>query len=201
MFGNDTVGDCTCAGAANMLILASCHTGTVVIPTLEEVIALYSSVSSYEPSSGANDNGAAMTDVLEKLRTVGLHGHKILAWAQIDHTNLNHRKLACQMFGGTYVGVNLPSSAQDQFPNPWEVVPGDAIEGGHCIIRPGYGSEGDDYVTWANWEQKASAAWSKKYVDEEYCLISESWIDQATQLTPGGLNLDTLWADMKELKS
>lgn len=201
MFGNDTIGDCTCAGAANMLILASCHTGTVVIPTLDEVIALYSSVSGYDPSSGENDNGASMTDVLEKLRTVGLHGHKILAWAKIDHTNLVHRKLACQMFGGTYTGVNLPASAQSQFPNPWEVMPGNAIEGGHCIIRPGYGSEGDDYVTWANWEQKASAAWSKMYVEEEYCLITEDWLDQVTKKTPGGLDLATLEADLNLLSA
>lgn len=201
MFGNDTVGNCTCAGAANMLILATCHTGSVVIPTLSEVMEMYSAVSGYDPQTGANDNGAAMTDVLAYLKKTGLSGHKILGWAAIDVTNLAHRKLGCQLFGGTYVGVNLPSAAQNQFPGPWEVVANDTIEGGHCIIRPGYGSEGDDYVTWANWDVKASAAWSAVYVEEEYVIITEDWINRATKLTPGGLDLATLQADLALLKT
>ena len=200
MYGNDKYGDCTCAGAANMLILATCHTGEVVIPTLEDVLGLYTAISGFDPKTGANDNGAAMTDVLDYLQSTGIAGRKILGWAQIDHTNLVHRKLACQLFGGTYVGVQLPASAQDQFPGPWEVVDGSPIEGGHCIIRPGYGATGDDYVTWGNWCVKASAAWSAAYVDEEYIVVTESWINQSTQLTPGGLDLATLQADLALLK-
>jgi hypothetical protein len=201
-YGNDKFGDCTCAAAANMLILATVHTGTIVIPTLDEVLAMYAAVCpGFDPATDANDNGAAMTDVLAYLQTTGLAGHKIMGWAAIDHTNLIHRKLACQLFGGTYVGVNLPASAQTQFPNPWEVVPNDTIEGGHCIIRPGYGAEGDDYVTWANWDQKASAAWSAAYVEEEFVLITEDWINQVTHLTPGGLNLEALQADLSLLKT
>lgn len=202
MWANDSIGDCTCAGAANLLIMATCHTGTVVIPTLDEVIALYSAVSGYDPSTGADDNGAAMTDVLAQLQTNGLHGHKILAWAQIDHTNPVHRKLACQWFGATYVGVNFPSAAMSQFDagQPWEVIPNDTVEGGHAIIRPGYGALGDDYVTWAKWDQKASAAWSAVYVEEEYVVITEDWVNQATGKTPGGLDLVTLQADLELIR-
>ena len=203
MYGNDQIGDCTCAGAANLIILTTCHTGDVVIPDVEDVIALYTAVSGYDPTTGANDNGAAMTDVLNYLHTTGLSGHKILAWAQIDHTNLEHRKLAVDLFGATYVGVQLPFHASAQFNrgDSWEVVPYDSIEGGHAIIHPGYGSLGDDYVTWAKWDQKASSAWSKAYIDEEYVVVTEDWIDQATQETPGGLNLDALLADLKALSA
>ena len=204
MFGNDQYGCCTCAGQANLLINETCHTGTVVIPTEDEVLNMYSAITGFNRTTGANDNGAAMTDVLSYMQTTGLAGHKILAWAEIDITNLEHRKLACQLFGATYVGVNLPSQAQNQFVEGqqcnWEVVPGDTIEGGHCIIRPGYGSQGDDYVTWGNWFVKASAAWSSTYVEEEYVVISEDWINQATKLTPGGLDLVTLQADLALLK-
>ncbi len=201
MFGNDQWGDCTCAGAANLLILATAHTGTVVIPTLDEVLALYTAVSGFDPVTGANDNGAAMTDVLEQLRVNGLSGHKILAWAQIDHTNLLHRQIAVDLFGATYVGVQLPASAQDQFGKgePWEVVDS-PIEGGHAIIHPGYGSMGGDYVTWAKWDQKASSAWETTYIDEEYVIISEDWINKVTGKTPGGLDLATLQADLAAMK-
>jgi hypothetical protein len=210
-FGNDEIGDCTCAGAANLLILATCHTGTVVIPTLAEVIAMYSTVSGYIPGDASTDNGAAMTDVLSYLQSTGLSGHKILAWAAIDYTNLNHRQLGVQLFGATYVGVNLPQSAQDQFAagTSWEVVPDDPIEGGHAIIHPGYGSEGGDYVTWAKWDQKASSAWENKYIEEEYVLITEDWFELVRKKhhgkkhkksqTPSGIDLATLEADLKAL--
>lgn len=201
MFGNDTIGDCTCAGAANLLILATCHTGTVVIPTLDDVIELYTKVSGYDPTTGLNDNGAAMTDVLDLLRTDGIAGHKILAWAKIDHTNLTHRRVAVDLFGATYVGVNLPTSASQQFERneSWEVVRHDTIEGGHAIIHPGYGSEGGDYVTWGRWDQKASSEWEKKYIDEEYVIITEDWLDAATHLTPGKLSLAELQRDIAKL--
>lgn len=200
MYGNDQWGDCVWAMSANAIILATCHTGNVVIPTLEDVLGGYSAVTGFDPKTGANDNGTAITDALEYLRTTGMAGHKILAWAKIDHTNLLHRQLGVDLFGCTLVGVQLPASAQDQFSNnqPWEA--GNTnIEGGHAILHPGYGSEGDDYVTWAKWDQKASAAWSAQYVDEEYVIITEDWINQVTQKTPGGLDLATLEADIKLL--
>lgn len=203
MFGNDQYGDCTCAAAANHLILTTCHTGSVVIPLLEDVLDLYSEATGFSAGPPPmNDNGAAMTDVLEKLRTVGIAGHKILAWAQIDHTDALHRKLACDLFGATYVGVALPDNAEDQFDanQPWEAVDGFKPKDGHCILRTGYGADGDNYVSWARWDQKASNAWSTKYVDEEYVLITSDWINQATQKTPGGLDLDTLLADIQLLK-
>ena len=204
MFANDTLGDCTCAGAANLLILWTCHTGSVVIPTLDEVIAMYSAISGYNPQTGANDSGAAMTDALAYLQGTGLAGHKILAWGQIDQTNLQHRQVAVDLFGGTYVGVQLPGAAEQQFNDGenWEVTNSedDQPVGGHCIIHPGYGSEGGDYVTWAKWDQKASSAWETAFIDEEYCIITEDWLDAVTQKTPGGLDLATLQADLAALK-
>jgi len=200
-FGNDTIGDCTCAGIANLLILWTCHTGQVIIPTRDQVIAMYSAITGYDGTE-ATDNGAAMTDVLEYMRTTGLAGHKILAWAQIDHTNQEHRQLAVQLFGATYVGVQLPASAQTQFSEnaSWRVVPFDPIEGGHAIVHPGYGSEGGDYVTWAKWDQKASREWEEMYIDEEYVVLTSDWLDRVTQKTPGGLDLVALQADLALLR-
>lgn len=201
MYGNDQYGDCVWAMMANMVILATCHTGQVVIPTLEEVLGAYSAVTGFDPATGANDNGTSVTDALEYMRTTGLGGHKILAWAAIDPRYLMHRQLGCDFFGATLVGVNLPASAQKQFGNSaWEVVPQDFIEGGHAILRPGYGRLGDDYVTWAKWDQKASAAWSQAYVEEEYVVITQDWLDTVTHKTPGGLDLDALNTLLRSLE-
>jgi hypothetical protein len=203
MFGNDMYGDCVWAMLANILILMTVHTGTVVIPTDADVLAAYSAVTGFDPTTGSNDNGTAITDALDYMRTTGICGHKILGWAQIDHTNLTHRQLGVDLFGATCVGVQLPASAQRQFANgqSWEVNDGDEIEGGHAILHPGYGSEGGDYVTWAKWDQKASLAWEQTYIDEEYVIITEDWLNQATQQTPGGLDLATLQTDLTALSA
>ena len=200
-FGNSWCGDCVWAALANAIILMTSHTGKIVIPTITDVLKGYSDVTGFDPKTNKNDNGTVFTDALAYMQTTGIAGHKILAWAKIDHTNLQHRRLAVDLFGCTLVGVQLPGQAQTQFAQnkPWEVVPKDHNEGGHAILHPGYGSEGGDYVSWARWDQKASSAWESTYIDEEYVVISENWINQATQKTPGGLDLAALEADIKLL--
>lgn len=196
MFGNDLYGDCVWAMIANYLILATCHTGTVFIPKLSDVLDAYAAVTGFNPATGANDNGTSMTQALAYMVSTGLAGHKFRGWAQIDHTNLVHRHLGVDLFGSTLVGVNLPSAAETQFDNgqPWEV--SGQGQDGHAILHPGYGSLGDDYVTWARWDQKAGAAWSYAYVDEEYVAITDDWLDKVTGKTPGGLDLATLEKDL-----
>lgn len=204
MYGNDVCGDCTCAAAANHIILTTVHSGTIFVPPVQDVLDMYSTLSGYDQKTQANDNGLAMTDVLEYLRTTGLSGHKIIAWAKIDQTNLLHRQIACDFFGCTFVGVQLPQSAMNQFSSGqnWELLSDDGgAIGGHCILRPGYGSLGDDYVTWAKWDQKASSAWGAAYIDEEYVIVTSDWVNQVTQQTPGGLSLDTLLADLKTISA
>jgi hypothetical protein len=201
MFGNNRYGDCVFAMLANLLILATCHTGKVFVPTEEDVLRAYADVTGFDPATGANDNGTVMTDALEYMRATGIAGHKILGWAQIDHTNLAHRQLGVDLFGATLVGVNFPESAMLQFENgqSWRVEPRSRLDGGHAILHPGYGRLGDDYVTWGKWDQKAAAAWSYAYVDEEYVAITPDWVDRVTGKTPGGLDLATLEKDLSAL--
>jgi hypothetical protein len=200
MFGNDQYGDCVWAMLCNFIILTTSHTGSAFIPTSVDALKGYSDVTGFDPVTGANDNGTAMTDAFAYMLTTGIAGHKILGWAQIDHTNLIHRKLATDMFGATCTGVQLPADAQDQFGagQPWEVT-GSPSEGGHAILHPGYGSLGDDYVSWAKWDQKASEAWSSDNIDEEYALITEDWINAVTKKTPGGLDLAALQTVLKTI--
>jgi hypothetical protein len=195
MFGNDQYGDCTCAEIAHHLMLLTAHTGTMVVPTDAEVLALYALASpGFDPSTDANDNGAAITDVLNLWQTVGLAGHKIDGWAAIDPTNYAHRNLATYLFGGCSVGVQLPNGAQDQFSagQRWSVVPGDSIEGGHCIMESGYGSAGRNFETWGKGDQKATNDWDKAYVDEVYVPLTHDWIDAASGVSPTALNYGAL---------
>ena len=202
MFGNDQYGDCVWAMFANALISSTVHTGAGVIPTLAEVLAGYSAVTGFNAGPPpTNDNGTSMTDALAYMKTTGLAGHKILAWAAIDSSNLIHRHLGVDLFNGTLVGVQLPDNAQDQFSagQSWELTQPPDPEEGHAIFHPGYGSLGGDYVTWAKWDQKASSAWEAACIDEEYVIITEDWFDQVTKKTPGGLDLALLESDLNLL--
>jgi len=208
MDANDKVGDCTCAAAAHMLMLVTSHTGTIVVPTTEQVLGLYSAVTGYDASqtlpdgSNPTDNGAAVSDVLEYWRTQGLAEHKILAWAQIDHKNLVQIKQAIWLFGAVDIGVNLPSSAMLQVQNnqPWDIVePDGGNDGGHCIPLFGYGSDGTTSVTWGALQQM-SWDWYLKYCDEAYAVITPDWFDQVTQKTPSGFDIATLQSDLTRLR-
>jgi hypothetical protein len=108
MFGNDRYGDCVWAMMANKIIHDTVHAGAIVIPTLEQVLEAYAAVTGFNPQTGANDNGTVMVEALAYMQSIGLAGHKILGWGQIDHTNRLHRKLGCDFFGSTLVGVNFP---------------------------------------------------------------------------------------------
>jgi hypothetical protein len=200
MFGNDQYGCCVWAMIANYIILTSVHTGKIIIPTLNDVLGAYAAVTGFNRTTGENDNGTSMTDALAYMVTTGMAGVKFLAWAQIDQTDRVMRELGTDLFGATLTGVLLPDSAQAQFSagQSWEVVSGSKIEGGHAILRPGYGALGDDYVSWAKWDQKASLAWSGN-VDEEYVVISPTWLDSVRKSTPSGIDLATLEADLKAL--
>lgn len=199
MYANDRIGDCTCAAIAHMLMLVTAHTGKMVVPTEDEVIKAYSAISGFDPVSGMNDNGAAITDVLEFWRSVGIAGHKILAWAQIDHTNIQQVKQAIWLFGGIDIGVNLPVSAMEQLDSgqSWNVLQNDGgIDGGHSIPNFGYGALGTNCITWGA-RQGMSWGWFRSYVDECYAVITEDWFDQTSGNTPSGFNLAQLEADLK----
>jgi len=201
MLGNDQVGDCTIAAIAHMLMNETVHTGTLVTPTLAEVMAAYSAISGYDPATGANDNGCAITDVLEYWRTHGLSGHKILAWAQVDYQNFWHVKQAIWLFGALNIGIRVPQSAMDQFSNNqfWDVVPNDGgIIGLHSIPNFGYGSQGTNCITWGQ-RQGMTWNWFSSYVEEAYVIISSDWFNQLTKETPSGFDIAALETDLKSI--
>lgn len=202
MFGNDLCGDCVFAAMAHMLMLETEHTIGTVTPTLDEIIKAYSAVSGYDPATGANDNGAYISDGLDYWKNVGFAGHKIMGWAQVDHTNIWHVKQAVWIFGGLDIGVQMPQSGMDQFSRGqfWEVVPNDGgIVGGHSVPLGGYGSQGTNCVTWGQ-RQGMTWEWFSRYCDEAFVPITEDFINQATHLTPSGFDLKALETDLLSIK-
>ena len=181
MYANDAVGDCTCAGVGHMVNQLTFYgTGTEVLPAEASVIDMYSAITGYTPADPNSDTGAYCQDVLKYWRTTGLEGHKIVAYASLDVSNLNEIKQAIALFGTVYVGLNFPNTAMDQFNNgqPWDVVPGARIEGGHCVIVGAYGSGKLGLVTWGAETQMTEAFW-KKYVDEAWVVLDADGLKKA----------------------
>jgi hypothetical protein len=183
-----------------MVQLWSATTGTMVKPSVAEVIKVYSAVSGYDPVTGANDNGAAISDVLNYWRSYGIAGHKIDGWAQIDHTNIQEVKQAIYLFGGVNPGLQVPQSAMDQFQSgqPWSLVNNDGgIVGGHSVPAFSYSPTGGTVATWGAKEGFSWNFWLA-YVDECYCIISLDWLYK-NGVAPSHLNLTALRADLAAL--
>jgi hypothetical protein len=204
MYGNDQIGDCTCAAKAHILMAVTANAGQgIVMPSLDEVIAMYSAVSGYDPRTGANDNGAAMTDVNAYLLQHGLAGRKILGWVKIDHTSRVHFEQCVELFGACDVGVHLPEFAEEQFDHdqPWELSPNNGpIAGGHDVPYFGYHKQDESCVTWGR-VQLCSLDWFQQFADEGYGLIWEDWFDTHTGLSPSHFDRDQLWEDLQALKA
>ena len=203
MLGNDTVGDCTFADAGHQIMLNNSYTGKGPNPSLDDIIKGYSAVSGYDQTAGSNDNGCAITDVMNYRNTVGIGGDKISAWVQIDPTNLEHVRQAIHVFGGVQIGVQLPNSAMDQFNSnqDWTVVANDGgIAGGHDIFGCGY-PDGNSLaiISWGR-ALLASLPWIAKYCDEMYATVSMDWLDMRSGLSPSHLNLDALKQDLLALQ-
>jgi len=196
MYGNDQYGDCVFAGIAHWLMLITAHTGKMIVPELSDVLAMYERVCpGFDPTTDANDNGAAVTDGLNDWMVNGLCGHKIDGWAAIDPKNLIHRRLGLFMFLGVGVGIQCPALAQQQFlaGQTWDVAADDGgIEGGHFIFESGEGSDGHNYETWGKGDQKGTNAWDATYTDESYIVLTHDLVESASAKTPFGFDYPAL---------
>jgi hypothetical protein len=195
MYLNDQMGDCTCATAGHIIEQATTYgqKNTVKI-TDNDVLKAYVDNSGFNPDTGANDNGAVVQDVLNYWRKTGIGGHKILAFARVDESNLDEVRAAINLFGTVYLGINFPKSAMQQFDagEPWHPVSGSSIAGGHAINAVYYDISDGMYkiVTWGKVQRMTQAFWDA-YVEEAWVVISPEWLD-ANNKNPDGIDMSTL---------
>jgi hypothetical protein len=194
MYANDEVGDCTCAGVGHLVNQLTYYgSGSEVQPTDSSVLGMYSAITGYDPAKPASDTGAYCQDVLAYWRKTGLEGHKITAYASLDVSNLVEVKQAIALFGTVYVGLSFPDSAMKQFngDQPWDVVRGARIEGGHCVIVGAYGSGKLGLVTWGAETTMTEAFW-KKYVDEAWVVLDADGLTKAAAYFTGAASFYAL---------
>lgn len=200
MMLNDKIGDCTVAAGGHSIQQWTANATKQITPSDESILSAYKAISGYVPGHPETDNGANMLDVLKYWRKSGIADRKIGAFASVEPTNFNHVRAAIWIFGGAYLGLNLPKSAQKQ--EVWDVPAGGprgpgrpGSWGGHAVNVAGFGPKGLLIVTWGalkwmSWE------FLKAYGDEIYAIISEDFLVEGK--TPNnGFDMETLKTDLK----
>jgi hypothetical protein len=200
MMLNDSIGDCTCAGAGHMIEAWRASSGSPVVIPDAEVLSAYEFVSGYDPKTGDNDNGAVCLDVLNAWRKGTIFSdHTISAYAKVEPSNHDQIKDAVWLFGGCYIGVALPICVQGKkswtMPhNPHAASSQPGSWGGHCVDIVAYDSRG----TWVvSWGELIRVSWPflATYCDEAYAVLSHDWIGGKGQ-APDGFDLAQLQADL-----
>lgn len=198
MYANDRLGDCTCAAVGHQIQAWTSMNGAIWTPTEQEVTDFYWATGD---GSGQDDTGRVETDVLNYWKSVGFGQRKDKLGGFVSVNPLNHTqvKQALWLFGGLYIGISLPISAQTQ--SYWKLVPDDGSGntvpgswGGHAVNVTAYTST---YLVVVTWGARLRMSWGfwNKYVSETYALLSQDWVTGA-KAAPNGLNLAALQNDL-----
>jgi len=206
MLGNDTVGDCALAGQAHADMLWAANAEHLQLPiTTAMVLRAYSALTGYDPAAGGpggnpTDRGTVLLDALKYWRKRGIDRQTIKAFVEVDPRSIEHAKLAIDLFGCLYVGVELPDAVLPEGPGAlpaWTVTPDGSPRrapnphNGHCVVYAGYDAAGPTVVTWGT-TVKASWAFHEAYCDELYAMLSPAWLRH----DPPGIDVATLTADL-----
>ena len=191
MLANDQVGDCVLAGGAHETMLLNKLAAKDVAFTNTSVLSDYSAITGYDPSDPATDQGTDVQDAATYRRVTGLldaagNRHKIATSLALQPGDLNHLWAGFYLFKAVGIGLQLPSSALDQFNNkqPWDVVPGASIVGGHYV--PLIARRDMLYVvTWGG-EQPMTLNFFSTYCDEARVYLSQE--DLVNQQSPESFN-------------
>jgi hypothetical protein len=196
MYANDRIGDCTIAAAAHMIEAwtAAGH-GEAVEITESSVLRAFDRVKIVDPVTG--EEGAVELDVLTSWRKHGVGRHRISAFARVpvhDHTLV---RAGTWLFGGLYIGLALPLTAQQQRVWDWTgSLTGDAQPGswgGHAVDVVAYDERTLTVVTWGRLQELTWSFWDR-YVDEAYCILSHDFLRHGE--SPDGFDLEALEADL-----
>jgi hypothetical protein len=196
MYANDRIGDCTTAAAAHMIETwtAASH-GMPLEVSESSVLAAFDRVKIVDPASG--DAGAVELDVLRDWRAHGVGHHRIAAFARVPVHDHRLVRTAAWLFGGVYIGLQLPVTAQRQRTWDWTgSLRGDARPGswgGHAVNVVRYSGGSLSVVTWGRLQDMTWGFWDR-CCDEAYCILSHDFLNGRE--APNGFDVEALKADL-----
>lgn len=206
MMLNDQLGDCTEAAKGHAIQVWTLDNGRMITTPDSAVLAAYEANAGYVPGDPSTDVGENELDTLNAWRQNGFGGIPLTAYAAINPRTFLHVQQGIYLFGGTYIGFNVPQSALDQNSagETWDVVPSDGgIVGGHAVFVPAYDAASQTLtcLTWGMRQRMTWAFW-QKYVDEAYVLLAPAWLSKVgLKLNPSGFDIAALTADLTVVTS
>jgi hypothetical protein len=196
MYANHRRGDCTTAAAGHMIeAWTAASRGGAVEISESAVLRAFERVKVIDPFSG--QEGAFELDVLRDWRKHGIGRHRIGAFARVSLRDHLLVRTTAWLFGGLYIGLALPLTAQRQTIWEWTgSLAGDARPGswgGHAVDVVRFDQAGLTVVTWGRLQQLTWGFW-ERYCEEAYCILSNDFLDHGT--APNGFDLEALKADL-----
>lgn len=187
---NDSIGDCTIAGVDHLIGAWDAEVSVSdPRPDDDEIQATYFKLT------GGQDSGLNEADVLKAWSTSGLFGNTIAGYAPVEPTDVVGLHQAIAFYGGAYLGIACPESAQTDFQNgqPWTYDPSSPIEGGHCIVALGYDSGAVYCATWGG-IAPVTYPFLAHFLEETWAVLSQEFVEAKGD----SLNIDlaTLQADL-----
>jgi hypothetical protein len=197
-------GDCVEAGKAHALLTANYdEAGRIVIPSSNEVIEQYCVAQNCTPDQlfsdpSQYDNGEDITTSLTTWCTTEEYGVKLGFTAPVSIGSEDDIKNAIYLGGGLDIGIQLPQSAEEQFPNEWTWQPASPTLGGHDVWLTGYT---EDYVSLVTWGQLIRCTWQflKNAMDEAHVVVMPQAITAGKG--PTGLAIAQWESELAELKA
>jgi hypothetical protein len=197
MMLNDMLGCCTIAAIGHAV-----QTWTQIgkgIPdnTSDPIIELYyERWCGYNPANPLTDAGGVEPEVLDRWRQLGFDGHILKAYVDPNPGNITHIEQSIALFGGIYIGVQLPVSAQNQ--DIWDYQKDDGGNwGGHAVWVLGYDRAKAQLIciTWGEPKVMTYDFW-EHYCDESHTLFSPDWMLSGKGISPSQIDMDQLEKDL-----
>lgn len=200
MMLNDSLGDCTIAGVGHAVQIFTVNASSEVTVPDSTILDYYEWWDGYVDGDPSTDQGGVEIQVLNKWRKKKFWGHKLLAYADPLVSNLTEVRQAVNLFGGLYIGLNVPQSVMntDNDPSiPWDVTGDNTLVGGHCVFIPKYDADTFTCISWGQLYTMTTAFWNM-FVDESHALLSQDFL-ATNGLDPQGFNLKQLQADLAQI--
>lgn len=211
MMLNDQLGDCTIAACGHAQQVWSRAARSVELTPPDSVILqAYEDWCGYVDGDPSTDQGGVEIDVLNAWRKQNLWNFPLQMYADPNPVNIEEVKKAIFIFGGVYLGVQLPISVQGA--SVWDVHNGRAAVpgswGGHAVFVPKYVTNPDGTVTftcisWGMLIDITQAFWLYSdggmgpYIDEAHALVSKEFVNLKSGKNPLGLNIGQMETDVQ----
>lgn len=204
MLGNDTYGDCVFAGAGHETMMTNRIAGRTVRFDDQHVLADYGAVTGFNPDNPDTDQGTNVRDALKYRRATGVADaagkrHRIGAYVSISPKDFDELMTAVYVFSAVGIGFAFPDTAIGQFNSrePWDVVAGYQIEGGHYVPVVGRASKNlGTCVTWGR-RQTFTRTFYSEFNDEAWAIVFPEELRAGK--TERGMDLSQLNAALRSL--